>query len=163
MGNLHNITPKYIKFILNFTISLLILEKNKTVTNVINKVSSQSLENDKEKLEKVLKDVKKVDETCDYKSCKQKTSLMGQTCSMCNKRFCYKHSLPEIHAEALGTKCDEIVKKKERDEFLHPKVNLQSNILIYSSFNSGEIFRSTPAAPRRKKNTTKLRKLSSLN
>lgn len=93
---------------------------------VINLVSSEQLETDKEKLEQVLKDVKKVDETCDYKGCKQKTNLMGQTCTFCSHRFCYKHNLPEIHSAQLGTKCDEIVKKKERDEFLHPKIDTRS-------------------------------------
>lgn len=74
----------------------------------------------------MLKDVKKVDETCDYKGCKQKTNLMGQTCAFCQHRFCYKHNLPEAHSSQLGTKCDEIVKKKERDEFLHPKIDTRS-------------------------------------
>lgn len=93
---------------------------------MINKVEAEQLENNGEKLEQVLKDVKKVDETCDYKGCKQKTNLMGQTCTFCSHRFCYKHNLPEIHAKTLGTKCDEIVKKKERDEFLHPKIDTRS-------------------------------------
>ena len=101
----------------------MLLEENKTVTKIISKVTSEQLENDSEKLDKVLKEVKKVDETCDYKGCKQKTSLMGQTCSFCNHRYCYKHGLPEIHGTTMGTKCDEIVKKKERDEFLHPKID----------------------------------------
>lgn len=103
-----------------------VLDENKTVTKVINKVSSEQLENDGEKLSQVLKDVKKVDETCDYKGCKQKTSLMGQTCPYCSHRFCYKHNLPEAHSAQLGTKCDEIVKKKEREEFLHPKIDTRS-------------------------------------
>lgn len=93
---------------------------------MISKVEAEQLENNGEKLEQVLKDVKKVDETCDYKGCKQKTNLMGQTCTFCSHRFCYKHNLPEIHAKTLGTKCDEIVKKKERDEFLHPKIDTRS-------------------------------------
>lgn len=84
------------------------------------------MENDGGKLEEVLKDVKKVDETCDYIGCKQKTNLMGHTCTFCNHRYCYKHSLPEIHSEKLGLKCAEIVKKKERDEFLHPKIDTRS-------------------------------------
>lgn len=93
------------------------------MSSVISKVSSHELEHEQGKLEQVLKDVKKVDETCDYKGCKQKTNLMGQTCPFCQKRFCYKHNLPEAHSKNLGTNCDEIVKKKERDEFLHPKIN----------------------------------------
>ena len=69
----------------------------------------------------MLKNVKKVDDTCDYQGCKQKTNLMGEDCSFCKNRYCYKHSLPEIHGKF--TKCDELVKKKERDEFLHPKID----------------------------------------
>lgn len=95
--------------------------ENKTVTKVINKVSSEDIEQNKEKLDEVLKNVKKVDDTCDYSGCKQKTNLMGEDCAFCKKRYCYKHSLPEIHGKF--TKCDELVKKKEREEFLHPKVD----------------------------------------
>lgn len=97
------------------------------MSKVISKVTNDELENDQEKLEQVLKDVKKVDETCDYKGCKQKTNLMGQTCTFCTKRFCYKHNLPEAHSKNLGTKCDEIVKKKERDDFLHPKIDTRES------------------------------------
>ncbi|CRK92216.1 CLUMA_CG005726, isoform A [Clunio marinus] len=102
------------------------MDENKTVVKVISKVENEQIESDNKKLDEVLKDVKKVDETCDYKNCKQKTSLMGQTCTFCNHRFCYKHNLPEIHSKNLGTKCDEIVKKKERDNFLHPKIDTRS-------------------------------------
>lgn len=70
--------------------------------------------------------MKKTDETCDYPGCKQKTSLMGHTCTYCNHRFCYKHSLPESHSEKMNVKCAETVKKKERDEFLHPKIDTRS-------------------------------------
>lgn len=103
-----------------------LIEENKTVAKVINPCPSDQLENDSGKLEQVLKDVKKVDETCDYPGCKQKTTLMGQTCTFCSHRFCYKHNLPEAHSEKLGTKCAEVVKKKERDEFLHPKIDTRS-------------------------------------
>jgi len=95
--------------------------ENKTVTNVINKISNDEIEQNQEKLEEVLKNVKKADDTCDYQGCKQKTNLMGEDCPFCKNRYCYKHSLPEIHGKF--TKCDELVKKKEREEFLHPKID----------------------------------------
>lgn len=98
-----------------------VLDENKTVTQVINKVSNDQIE---ERLENVLDKVKKVDETCDFKGCKQKTNLMGQTCQFCNHRFCYKHNLPETHSKL--TNCAELVRKKEREEFLHPKVDTRS-------------------------------------
>ncbi|XP_049286038.1 DNA-binding protein SMUBP-2 [Anopheles funestus] len=65
-------------------------------------------------LDKVLEAVKIVDLTCDFKGCKQKTNLVGTDCSFCKDRFCFKHSLPEIHG------CGEAVKRKERELFLHP-------------------------------------------
>ncbi|XP_053679350.1 DNA-binding protein SMUBP-2 [Anopheles nili] len=65
-------------------------------------------------LDTVLEAVKIVDLTCDFKGCKQKTNLVGTDCSFCKDRFCFKHSLPEIHG------CGEAVKRKERELFLHP-------------------------------------------
>ncbi|XP_058062931.1 DNA-binding protein SMUBP-2 [Anopheles bellator] len=65
-------------------------------------------------LNTVLAAVKTVDQTCDFKGCKQKTNLVGTDCIYCRERFCFKHSLPEIHG------CGEAVKRKEREEFLHP-------------------------------------------
>ncbi|XP_065095589.1 DNA-binding protein SMUBP-2 [Ochlerotatus camptorhynchus] len=65
-------------------------------------------------LDNVLEAVKTVDQTCDFKRCKQKTNMMGSNCGFCKQRFCFKHGLPEIHG------CGEAVKKQEREEFMHP-------------------------------------------
>uniref|UniRef100_A0A1L8DC05 Putative dna-binding protein smubp-2 n=1 Tax=Nyssomyia neivai TaxID=330878 RepID=A0A1L8DC05_9DIPT len=62
----------------------------------------------------VLDSVHIIDSLCDYKTCKQKTSLMGQDCTYCRKRFCFKHGLPEVHG------CGEAIKKDERKKFMHP-------------------------------------------
>ncbi|KAH8237321.1 hypothetical protein KR038_009771, partial [Drosophila bunnanda] len=67
------------------------------------------------KLDDVLTAVKEVDNLCDYPRCKTKTSLMGQDCQHCKKRFCFKHGLPEVHG------CGEEIKRDERKKFLHPK------------------------------------------
>ncbi|XP_017865046.1 PREDICTED: DNA-binding protein SMUBP-2 [Drosophila arizonae] len=67
------------------------------------------------KLDEVLTAVKTVDNLCDYPRCKTRTSLMGQDCEHCSKRFCFKHGLPEVHG------CGEIKKREARKEFLHPK------------------------------------------
>ncbi|XP_061397942.1 DNA-binding protein SMUBP-2 [Musca vetustissima] len=67
------------------------------------------------KLDDVLTAVKDVDNLCDYARCKAKTSLMGQNCDHCQKRYCFKHGLPEVHG------CGEAAKKTERKQFLHPK------------------------------------------
>lgn len=66
-------------------------------------------------LDDVLTAVKTVDNLCDYARCKTKTSLMGQDCKHCNKRYCFKHGLPEVHG------CGVEKKREARKEFLHPK------------------------------------------
>ncbi|XP_067633585.1 DNA-binding protein SMUBP-2 [Eurosta solidaginis] len=67
------------------------------------------------KLDDVLTAVKDVDNLCDHPRCKTNTKLMGQDCQLCNKRFCFKHGLPEVHG------CGEAAKREERVKFLHPK------------------------------------------
>uniref|UniRef100_A0A2M4C194 AN1-type domain-containing protein n=1 Tax=Anopheles marajoara TaxID=58244 RepID=A0A2M4C194_9DIPT len=72
-------------------------------------------------LNTVLTAVKQVDQTCDFKGCKQKTNLVGSDCGYCKERFCFKHSLPEIHG------CGEAAKRKEREQFLHPMTGKARN------------------------------------
>ncbi|XP_023302640.2 DNA-binding protein SMUBP-2 [Lucilia cuprina] len=79
---------------------------------LLDKIPSQVVEM---KLDDVLTAVKDVDNLCDFARCKTKTSLMGQNCDYCRKRFCFKHGLPEVHG------CGEAAKKTERKQFLHPK------------------------------------------
>ncbi|XP_037818145.1 DNA-binding protein SMUBP-2 isoform X1 [Lucilia sericata] len=79
---------------------------------LLDKIPSQVVEM---KLDDVLTAVKDVDNLCDFARCKTKTSLMGQNCDYCHKRFCFKHGLPEVHG------CGEAAKKTERKQFLHPK------------------------------------------
>lgn len=54
------------------------------------------------KLDDVLTAVKDVDNLCDFSRCKAKTSLMGQDCEYCSKRFCFKHGLPEGNLAKLS-------------------------------------------------------------
>ncbi|KAM7346041.1 uncharacterized protein ACRADG_012062 [Cochliomyia hominivorax] len=84
---------------------------NNTV-ELLEKIPSQVVEM---KLDDVLTAVKDVDNLCDFARCKTKTNLMGQNCDYCQKRYCFKHGLPEIHG------CGEAAKKNERKLFLHPK------------------------------------------
>ena len=90
--------------------------KNNYGTNdtleLLKKISSRAVEM---KLDDVLIAVKTVDNLCKYGGCKAKTSLVGQNCEFCRKRFCFKHGLPEVHG------CGEAAKKSERNKFLHPK------------------------------------------
>ncbi|XP_026479097.1 DNA-binding protein SMUBP-2 [Ctenocephalides felis] len=69
-------------------------------------------------LDGILEEVKKIDNTCVFKTCKTKTDLMGANCPHCTLRFCFKHSLPEIHG------CGEAAKRDERRKWLHPTEKL---------------------------------------
>ncbi|XP_058826115.1 DNA-binding protein SMUBP-2 [Topomyia yanbarensis] len=80
-------------------------------TEIIQPLPSTTVERN---LDHVLEAVKTVDQTCDFKRCKQKTNMMGSNCEFCKQRFCFKHGLPEIHG------CGEAVRKQERETFLHP-------------------------------------------
>lgn len=38
-----------------------------------------------------------VNSKCGFSKCKQKTQIMGVDCQFCRLRFCFSHSLPEVH------------------------------------------------------------------
>lgn len=80
-------------------------------TEILKPLPSDAVEKN---LDNVLEAVKTVDQTCDFKRCKQKTNMMGSNCGFCKQRFCFKHGLPEVHG------CGEAVKRQEREEFMHP-------------------------------------------
>ena len=44
-------------------------------------------------------------ERCTFDGCKKKIHLINFTCDYCNKKFCLKHRLPEIHL----CKCQKII------------------------------------------------------
>lgn len=91
-----------------------ILEKHQKTNDsiqLIQEIPSKTVEN---QLHQVLDAVIEVDKKCDFIKCKTKTNLVGQDCDHCRKRFCMKHTLPEIHG------CGDAVKKDERAKFLKP-------------------------------------------
>lgn len=42
---------------------------------------------------------------CHFSGCKQRTSVLGQTCEFCSQRFCLTHHIPEVHG--CGTRAKE--------------------------------------------------------
>lgn len=69
-------------------------------------------------LENVLDKVKKIDNTCSFLKCKNRTSDFAIYCKYCNNHFCTTHGLPEVHG------CGEAVRRDEKHKFLHPKPTL---------------------------------------
>ncbi|RZC39798.1 zf-AN1 domain containing protein [Asbolus verrucosus] len=69
-------------------------------------------------LEEVLDKVKKLDNTCSFIKCKNRTNDFAIECKYCQGRFCPTHALPEIHG------CGEAVRKDERRKYLHPNIKL---------------------------------------
>ena len=37
------------------------------------------------------------DNVCNAQRCKIKITLLGQLCTYCNRRYCFEHSMPEVH------------------------------------------------------------------
>ena len=52
---------------------------------------------EKEDVDTILSEFKKVDNICNLRLCKTNISLIGQLCSLCHRRFCLSHHLPEVH------------------------------------------------------------------
>ncbi|KAF2903471.1 hypothetical protein ILUMI_02705 [Ignelater luminosus] len=69
-------------------------------------------------LDTVLNNIKKVDNTCSFTKCKNRTSDFAIQCKYCTGRFCTTHGLPEIHG------CGEAVRRDEKRTFLHPHTKL---------------------------------------
>lgn len=66
-----------------------------------------------ENLDTVLNNIKKLDNTCSFTKCKNKTVDFAIDCKYCNNRFCTTHGMPEIHG------CGEAVRKDERKKFVN--------------------------------------------
>nr|CEL67893.1 TPA: DNA-binding protein, putative [Neospora caninum Liverpool] len=45
----------------------------------------------------LLESLSKEDWTCGFSRCQASTKVLGRTCPFCRKRFCFSHSMPEIH------------------------------------------------------------------
>lgn len=71
-------------------------------------VSNETVQN---ALDSVMLMIKSFERTCSHVKCRHKTTLAYQHCELCNKRYCIKHSLPEVHG------CAEAAKILERKRF----------------------------------------------
>lgn len=85
--------------------------KTNDTTELLKTIPNQEFHN---KFDDIIDTVIKVDNTCYFTKCKQKTNLMGVDCQFCKNKFCFKHGLPEVHG------CGDAVKIDERKKFLHP-------------------------------------------
>lgn len=48
-------------------------------------------------VDELLEAARQQDNVCNAQRCKMKISLLGQLCSYCNRRYCFEHSMPEVH------------------------------------------------------------------
>ena len=48
-------------------------------------------------LDDLLDAARQQDNVCNAQRCKMKTTLLEQLCSYCNRRYCFEHSMPEVH------------------------------------------------------------------
>ena len=45
----------------------------------------------------LLEAARQQDNICNAQRCKVKITILGQLCSYCNRRYCFEHSMPEVH------------------------------------------------------------------
>lgn len=88
----------------------------------ITQTSKNSKQIKEENIDKVLENVKKVDNTCKYTKCKNRINDFAIDCKFCKNRYCITHGLPEIHG------CGEAVRREEKREFLHPNTKLSKSL-----------------------------------
>lgn len=69
-------------------------ERAKTSKKKENKLMSMDAD---ASLDDLLQAAQQQDNVCNAQRCKMKISLLGQTCSFCNRRYCFEHSMPEVH------------------------------------------------------------------
>jgi ATP-dependent RNA/DNA helicase IGHMBP2 len=48
-------------------------------------------------IDELLEVARQQDNICNAQRCKIKITLLGQLCSYCNRRYCFEHSMPEVH------------------------------------------------------------------
>ena len=61
-------------------------------------------------LDSLLAEMKISDERCKYPGCKKSTNLLSARCQFCGARFCFAHSLAEIHG------CGDAAKRHARQQ-----------------------------------------------
>jgi len=69
-------------------------ERSKTVKKKENKLASIDAE---APIDDLLEAARQQDNICNAQRCKAKITLLGQLCSYCNRRYCFEHSMPEVH------------------------------------------------------------------
>ncbi|UJR28820.1 hypothetical protein I4U23_010044 [Adineta vaga] len=69
-------------------------EHPKTVKKKSNKLESLNSETS---FDDLLEAARQQDNVCNAQRCKIKITLLGQLCSYCNRRYCFEHSMPEVH------------------------------------------------------------------
>ncbi|CAF3479561.1 unnamed protein product [Adineta steineri] len=69
-------------------------DRPKTVNKKKDKLASMD---DDASFDDLLETARKQDNVCNAQRCKIKITLLGQLCSYCNRRYCFEHSMPEVH------------------------------------------------------------------
>ncbi|CAF3385123.1 unnamed protein product [Rotaria socialis] len=66
----------------------------KNVKKKENKLASMNAD---ASIDDLLEVARQQDNICNAQRCKVKITLLGQLCSYCNRRYCFEHSMPEVH------------------------------------------------------------------
>jgi ATP-dependent RNA/DNA helicase IGHMBP2 len=72
----------------------------------------------------ILSEFRQLDNVCNYATCKTGISLMGQQCTLCKRRFCLSHHLPEIHG------CGDAIRRQARNVTLKQGFVAPGSLLV---------------------------------
>lgn len=61
-----------------------------------------------EDIDNILSEFRQLDGVCNYANCKATITLLGQQCTLCMRRFCLSHRLPEVHG------CGDAIRRQSR-------------------------------------------------
>lgn len=73
---------------------------------------AKETEKKEEDLDGILSQFRQLDTVCNFATCKTNITLMGQQCTLCLRRFCLSHRLPEIHG------CGDAIRRQARSATL---------------------------------------------
>ena len=66
------------------------------------------MQSETDELDSLLSEVAQLDSSCAHSKCKKSVKLVSVKCSLCARRYCLEHSLPEVHG------CGDAAKRKAR-------------------------------------------------
>ena len=90
----------------------------------VDRTKNSKVDKKVEDIDGILSEFRQLDNVCNYATCKTGISLMGQQCTLCKRRFCLSHHLPEIHG------CGDAIRRQARNVTLKQGFVAPGSLLV---------------------------------